>query len=1166
VRRVSTVLAADSDHVSSHTAMNVKETMIMQATDQAHRGMLVALVGVLALLGAFALSIAMPAKASAAVEWKAVVSSAPTNLPPGGRGTFTVRVSNSGDTTSPTWPTVTVALPEGVTFDRHDDLGGFGWACSAAGDPEVVTCDNPFSELFPPTEAYTHVGAWSGFDPLYLKFTVEIAAAAIEGAHPVPITFSGGGAVDSVEQVERVFIGTEQLGFGTIPGSFEARTVNASGQDDTQAGAHPYKSVTGFAVTTRFQEPPPHPEQWFNTDLPTDFLKDVVLDLPAGFAGDPTATPQCLSVELAADLDCPVATQVGTIRYGQRNAPATEVTSLHNMVPEKGTPAQFAFGTAAGPVLLTPVLRSDGDWGLRVNTNNISEAGLVFYIAAEVWGVPADPSHDGQRCPMLNGVSETCVGYDAMGNRPSPPFTPDDFSPHSIAAPREAFLSNPTRCDGAPVTSLLHLAAWQNPARFEPDGDPDLTDPAWATSTAEAPPLTGCEKLAFDPSIDVEPTNPKPGSPSGLQFKLTIPQSDNPDGLATAHLKDAKVILPQGVTVNSGSADGQGACSSQQIGLVSKSPVRFTKLEPACPLSSKIGEVEVVTPVLDESLTGDVYLAAQADNPFDSLLAMYIVIKGPGILGKLAAHVQADPTTGQLTTTVTNNPQLPFETLTLTLKSGDRAPLTVPAACGSYTVGANLSSWAGQNVDALDSFDVPCPGNAGVFDPGFSAGTANPVAGASSPMRMRITRDAGKQLGRIVTELPKGLLASPKSVGVCTEAQLASSTLAKAGRITQTAPSCPASSQIGTTTVGVGAGASPFFPLIPGTGVTGRVFLTGSHSKTDLPQPGKRQIAYGVGIEVPAVAGPFDLGTVLVRAAIYADPTTAELTVVSDKLPRILQGVPLNARDVRVDIDRVGFTRNPTSCREQSFGAEIQAQDGTAVQRSSRFQVGDCAALTFKPKLALRLTGKRQRKTNGHPGVRAVVTQKRGEAGIRKAAVRLPSSLALDPDNAQALCEYADGTKAEPACPKGSIVGRAKAVSPLLKRPVAGNVYFVKNVRRSRSGNLIRTLPMLVVALRGEIAVNLRGTASVKGGRLVNTFANVPDAPISRFNLNVKGGKNGILVVTRRQNGNSINLCASRQTAKVDMNGHNGKRQGSTIGVRTPCAKRKGTANRRARR
>ena len=325
----------------------------------------------------------------------------------------------------------------------------------------------------------------------------------------------------------------------------------------------------------------------------------------------------------------------------------------------------------------------------------------------------------------------------------------------------------------------------------------------------------------------------------------------------------------------------------------------------------------------------------------------------------------------------------------------------------------------------------------------------------------------------------------------------------------------------------------------------------------------------GMGPGVPAVAGPFDIGTVMVRAAIYVHPRTAQVTVVSDQMPRILDGIVLNVRDIRVNIDRKDFSTTPTSCSEKQVIGDIRAQDGTGVSRSSRFQVADCAALPFKPKLAMRLTGRKQVKTGKHPGIHAKVNQTGiGEAGIEKAEVRLPKSLALDPDNAQALCEFEDGTKddLENHCPKGSIVGRSRATSPLLNDPLVGNVYFVKNIRiDKKTGNEIRTLPMIIVALRGEIAINLKGESdTTKSGKLVNTFNGVPDAPVSKFNLNIKGGKKGILAVTRTRRAR-INLCARPKShvAEADMDGHNGRRFDRDVRMKAPCSKKQTRAAKR---
>jgi hypothetical protein len=388
--------------------------------------------------------------------------------------------------------------------------------------------------------------------------------------------------------------------------------------------------------------------------------------------------------------------------------------------------------------------------------------------------------------------------------------------------------------------------------------------------------------------------------------------------------------------------------------------------------------------------------------------------------------------------------------------------------------------------------------------------------------------------------LPGGLLGAVRNVELCTDAA------ADAG-------SCPVASRVGSATVAAGPGSNPFYLRDQPVSLTG-------------PYKGA---PYGLAVAVHAAAGPFDLGTVVVRQALHVDPNTAKVTVKSDPLPTIRDGVPFRVRRVHVVTDRPGFMRSPTSCKAKTIGTSVSSAGDQTANLSAPLQATGCSKLAFKPKLALSLTGKKQTRTGKHPGLKATVTQRSGEAGIQKAEVRLPKSLALDPSNAQALCEFADGTKddLENRCPKGSTVGRAKATSPLLKKPLSGNVYFVKNVRIDpKTGNAIRTLPMIIVALRGEIDINLRGESSTtNSGKLVNTFDNVPDAPLSQFNLNINGGNTGILAVTRTRKG-KINLCAGRHIAEADIDGHNSRSSDLDIGMKTPCSKRQTKAAKRAAR
>jgi hypothetical protein len=263
--------------------------------------------------------------------------------------------------------------------------------------------------------------------------------------------------------------------------------------------------------------------------------------------------------------------------------------------------------------------------------------------------------------------------------------------------------------------------------------------------------------------------------------------------------------------------------------------------------------------------------------------------------------------------------------------------------------------------------------------------------------------------------------------------------------------------------------------------------------------------------------------------------------------------VPVKLRTIAVDVNRPGFMVSPTSCAPKVISATLLSTQGATAPVSSPFQVNGCSALPFRPKMTMRLTGRKQTKDGGHPGMRVVVTQKPGEANLKRATVRLPLSLALDPENAQSLCEFEAGKRVD--CPPTSIIGSATAHTPLLNRPLTGPVYFVKNVRiHPRTGRPIRTLPTLLIPLRGEIAIDLRANTDVERGtnKLVNTFPLVPDAPISRFQLNLKGGRNGVIVVTHNKD-----VCRGRQVTEVDLDGQNGRRRDTNLRMATPCPKKR---------
>ncbi len=686
-------------------------------------------------------------------------------------------------------------------------------------------------------------------------------------------------------------------------------------------------------------------------------------------------------------------------------------------------------------------------------------------------------------------------------------------------APPVPFLRNPTSCDpptpgadGLPTTA--YVDSWLDPGPVDADGNPVVTDLRWKSATfiSHLPPAypdpssqwgahqlpTGCDQVPFDPTLSAKPQGPaKAGTPTGFVFDVNVPQSDDPNAVGEGDLKKAVVTLPAGVRVSPSSADGLGGCSPDQIGLGTNSDV-------TCPDSSKLGSLTVTTPALDQPLSGSVYLATPNQNPFGTLIAIYLVAKGPGFVLKIPGKTVADPVTGQLTATFDNNPQLPFSNLHLEFNGGPRAPLVTPKQCGTYTTHAVLTSWSGKTVSSDSSFDVsadghgaPCPPSG--FSPAMHAWTVNPIAGTESPFTLWLTRgDQDQELSSLAVNLPSGLLARIANTTLCPDGA------ANAG-------TCTDGSKIGDITVGAGAGSNPFYIT------NGRAYITGPY----------KGAPYGLSIVVPAVAGPFDLGSVVVRSALYVDRNTAAVKVVADPLPTILQGIPLDVRDVRVFVDRPHFFINPTSCAEKTIFATVGSTEGAIAHPSARFQVGDCASLRLAPKLSLTVGARKHTQAGVSTPVTATVTMPRGDANLRSVSVELPGTLdALLPVVNQAckLVEFEAGH-----CGNKAKVGTAVAVTPLLRDPLKGSVYFVKNPAR--------VLPDLMVALRGQVALDVTAKVSIPGGKRLGTrFDTIPDAPITKFTLRIVSGKNGPV-------GIATNLCSAKgraATAAVGYRGQNG--------------------------
>jgi hypothetical protein len=1023
---------------------------------------------------------ALPAGAHASappgVAWNVQVVAQPTNFQSSDTDdAYTISLTNVGSQATSGTITVTDTLPPGITTSATPgDQAGNVFTCTPGAGQSVVTCTSS-----QPVPALAQPWGVAGVGTaIFVPVAVSGGAA---GTLTNRVQVSGGGATGTATVDTPTPIGATTHPFSVL--DFNSAALDPGGAPDTQAGDHPAALYTAFDIPSANVATPGGPSQY-----PVEDPRQVVIDLPAGLVGNPQAAPKCAESDLADFGNCAPATQVGEIGLiepiqGQPGAEAN--LPVYNVQPERGYPAEFGvFEPVLGrPVYLFASVRPGPDYGLRVISQPLPQA------------------------LEINGESATFYGNPAV----------QDSSPNSPIA----FFTNPSDCAAPSITTTIHVDSWQHPGRFHPDGSPDFSDPNWKSATSASPPVTGCDRLQFHPTLSVQPDTTLPDSPSGVNVDLQVPQPGltDPNLLSTPPLKDATVTLPAGVAVSPSAADGLQGCSDAQAALDSNAPA-------SCPNGSDIGTVDITTPLLPDHLTGQIYLMTPQCDPCSSadaqdgrMLRGFIQAQGDGVLLKVPGTFSADPITGQLTAHFLDNPQFPFSDLKLAFKGGPRGVISTPATCGPFTTTGDLSPWSSPfTSDALtqDSFTISGCGNPLTFSPTFTAGTVNPQAGAYSPFVLSFSRSDGDQIfSGLAVKLPPGLLAKLAGVPLCSDSD------ANAG-------TCPASSQVGTVESAAGPGSHPFF--LPGT-----AYLTGAY----------KGAPYGLTVEVPAIAGPFNLGTVVVRQALYIDPTTAQVTAVSDPFPTILAGIPLQIRRVDVVLNRKGFTLNPTSCDVMRVAGMITSTKNRRAHVRSRFQVGGCSSLKFTPKLDMKLLGKATR-SGEHPTLVSTLTQPFSspfhQANISSARVTLPLSLALDPNNSQHVCGYAvakavHGGKV--GCPKSTIVGIAAARTPLLSKPLTGPVYLVQGIRFSH-GHRIRTLPTLLVPLRGQIALDLRAKTSVNTKeQLVTTFPTIPDAAVSKFVLTITGGPKGLLVIT----GRGLNICPKPQIAGAVFNAHSGAQE-----------------------
>ncbi len=1036
--------------------MNFADAVTIRRGSRSRRctGLLASLLTLAAILGASS------ASAAGAAPALRVTTFLPETVTAGKGVAMFVTVQNTGDESLSGDLSVTYDLPAGVVPASPTRFFGFNPEPVCQIVAQRVECVADVNGLATGT-AFKWV----------IRTEVEPGAA---GTLIGQIEVAGGGGGEAK---------TVPISFLVGPGNpfsikrFAVEPVDPTAFSARQAGSDPTELKTDVVFPSEARtDLDLHGPSEAIVSAPPESEKDVVVHVPAGVVGIPTATGQlCTAPQLVTPIVvpplneptsipiCPLQSQVGIVQLN-----GGDIVPLYNMVPATGSPAQFGFYYQALAVTLSAKVRPS-DNGIDIVSKNISSSIPVPKFEVTLWGVPADPSHAHLRGVCLDKYS----GYNPTRQCP-------------LESERVPFLRMPTTCTGTPLGWGIEVDTYQHPGMFH-------------QATTTTPAMEGCDRLPFEPSLSLAPSQRSADSPSGLGVDLTIPQDQGPDGLASADLRSAKVTLPKGVAINPASADGLAACTDAQLALGQEGPS-------ACPEASKLGTVEVRTPLLGQPLEGSVFLRTQASTDPESgdLYRLAIELRSDryGIAIKLPGSLVVGKGDGQLTATFDELPQLPFESMHLEFKSGPRAPLTTPQTCGTYAGQAVLSGWNGavESVEPKFTVDQNCARPP--FAPGFEAGVANPVAGSFSPFTLRVTRGAGQpNLSRIEATLPEGELAKLKGIPVCPDAQTAAGT-------------CSQASRIGSAVAGIGNGSNPLY--LPQAGhKPSSVYLAGPYEGAP----------YSVLTELPAQAGPFDLGTVLVRSALAIDPRTTQVTVTSDPLPQIFGGVPVSYRDVRVEVDRPDFTINPTDCEPTSVKGVLTPTSGGPAAVSDRFQVADCGNLGFKPTLALSLKGKTTR--TGHPAVKAVLTypQKGTYANISRAQVTLPGSEFLDQGNLNKVCTQPE-LKSQ-SCPAKSIYGRAKAWSPLLDRPLSGPVYLAVGFGYK--------LPALVAELGGQIRVLLVGkvdTSKDKGIR--NTFEAVPDAPVERFVLELKGGRRyGLLE-------NSENICARPQQAEARFTAQNG--------------------------
>ncbi len=1052
----------------------------------------------------------------ATTSWFRVTArTTPAHIAPGGEGTIIVQAINIGNAATSAPYAFSDNLPAGLTLQGVEffappfgslDLGPGGFF----GELEI--CKTTASSVSCASEV---LGSLIPYEHLEMRLKVKDEGAQSGALNETSV--SGGGT--KTRTIKRpITISSAPAGFGLNEFTFQPEVEG--GETDTHAGSHPYQ----LGVTTTFNS------DSTETFRPPAMPRDLDFKLPPGQIGNATALPQCAAQDFArvkeggAVNSCPTSTAIGVAIATVSTTPGKEdafTVPIFNLTPAIGEPARFGFEVLRNPVILDTSVRSGAgeDYGVTVSTKDITQ--VISFISATTvfWGAPTDPSHNASRgwgC-LLEGHYSAESGQECELSHDAHP---------------DAFLTLPTNCE-APYRPSVEGDSW--PFRATPSSPSKSAEfspvsYALADNSGKDLSLTGCNKLPFAPIISAEPTSQSASSPSGLDFNLNF----DDEGLtsstvnAQSELKDTTVALPEGLTINPSAGVGLGGCSEAGYAAESlESPPGA-----GCPNNSKLGTVEITTPLLSSAIHGSIFIAQPYENPFPeaahpggTLVALYIVAKNPetGILIKLAGKVDRDPNTGRLTTSFLNNPQLPFDHFNFHFREGQQAPLITPPLCGSYTTEALLTPWS-EPLHALtdtSSFQITsgtgasaCPAGVPPFSPQIESGMVNNLAGAFSPFYLRLSRGDGEsEITSFSNNLPPGLTGILTGIPFCPEQDIVLAR-SKSGTQEEASPSCPQASLLGHSQVGTGVGAVLAY-------TPGKIYLAG-------PYDGDPFSLVSV---TSAVVGPFDLGTVVIRFGLRLDPHTVQVSVdptASEPIPHIIDGIVTHVRDIRVSIDRPGFTLNPTSCNTMSISSTLGSVFSQSSTVASSFQAASCQSLKFAPKFSAATAGKTSKANGASLQVKvSYPTAPLGTyANLAKAKVSLPKQLPSRLTTLQKACTAAVFDQSPANCPAASIVGKAKVITPAIPEPLEGNAYFV-----SHGGE---AFPDLTIVLKGYgVTVDLVGSTQIKNGITTSTFKATPDVPFNSFELNLPQGPNSALAA-------NADLCKSKLTMPTELTAQNG--------------------------